>query len=204
MGFRDRLTRRKDRQGGELPQPESSVPVQPVAAPRILSLEGTSFPLFDAEAPFIQECRRSGSAALRIPFSEFWPTFGRALQGKAMTGAMRLLCMSCVVDMPNSFRFSLPGGLGSSTTIVAVGATLPGNLPAAAKAAQCPYCGSDVGILVSDNPSYGEIGEQDAKALRDLWRFRSQVWWTKNDLSEEPPTSSSRSQTLAWLRQQSR
>jgi hypothetical protein len=179
MGFLDWLFKRKSVQASKLSQPEQKFKKMD------LSLEGTLFPLFTNEAVFIKECKKTGLAALVLPFAKFWDVFGRGLRAKAMTGSVRLLCNSCVVNMADSFKFNLPGGLGTMLAgTVAVGEKLPSNLPAAAKAAKCPYCGSSNGILVFDNPNYGEVTEQDIEALRELWRFRSQLWWNSNTLKE--------------------
>ncbi len=149
---------------------------------QVLILEGTRFPLFTAEASFFDECRKSGQAALLLPFTEFWPINGRGRQAKAINKGTRLLCSSCLVDMAMSFEFSLPGGMmGMSGGMIAVGEGLPGNLFSAAKAAKCPYCGTNLGIILIDHPNYGEITEQDLAALRDLWRYRCQLWWQRNN-----------------------
>ena len=132
---------------------------------RELGLEGTRIHLFTAEAAFFKECRKSGLAALVLPFSEFWPTVRRGFRSKAITGDFRLLCSSCVVDMPEPFRTSLPG-FGSIVDV---------------KGAMCGYCGSKNGILLFDDPKSSEITEQDMLALLELWRFRCQQWWTTNE-----------------------
>ena len=192
MGFLDRLLKRKPVQADQSPQIEPK-PAPPVAVRTepaehkkyVLSFEGTRFPLFTQQAAFIEECRRSGLAALFLSFTEFWPTYGRAQQANAFQGGVRLLCSNCIVDMADSFRFSLPGGLGSILGgIVAVGDGLPSNLPEAAKSAQCPYCGSGDGILLCDGPDYGEITGQDMDALRELWRSRSTSWWSRKERPE--------------------
>ena len=92
-----------------------------------LVLEGTQFPLFAAEAPFFDECRQSGQAALITPFSEFWPVSKRGYERKATGGGTRLLCASCLAEMAMSFQMSLPGGMAVGG-MIAIGEGLPGNL----------------------------------------------------------------------------
>lgn len=150
---------------------------------RLLVLEGTQFHLFAEETVFFDKCRQSGQAALVIPFAEFWPVSGRGYEGKAIDGGTRLLCASCLINMAMSFQMSLPGGMMGGG-MIAIGEGLPSNLFVAAKAAVCPQCGSKNGILLWDHPNYGEITEQDMEALRELWHFRCQLWWSRNDRSE--------------------
>jgi hypothetical protein len=179
MQFLDWLFKRKPVQTSESSQPE------PIFPKMKLILEGTQFSLFTNEAEFINECKSTGLAALVLPFAKFWDVYGRGLRAKAMTGSARLLCNSCVVDMAESFKLNLPGGLGNIVSgTVAVGEKLPSNLFAAAKAAKCPHCGSSNGILVFDSPDYGEITEQDMEAMRELWQFRSKSWWNRNTRKE--------------------
>lgn len=83
-----------------------------------------------------------------------------------------------------SFELTLPGGGGEFLGgIVAIGEQLPSNLFASAAAAKCPYCGSEEGVLVWDHPNYGELTDHDLDAIRDLWRFRCQIWWRQKDRS---------------------
>lgn len=189
MGFLNRLLKKK---GDQAAQPSKTEPKPiPLEVPQtepqrrkkwVLSFEGTRFPIFTRETEFIEECQRSGLAALFLSFTEFWLVYGRAQQVEAIRGGIRLLCSTCLVEMADSFRINLPGGLGSILgSIIAVGAGLPSNLPEAAKAAKCPYCASADGLLLCDNPNYGNITEQDMQALRELWRFRSHFWWSQTD-----------------------
>ena len=69
-------------------------------------------------------------------------------------------------------------------SMVAIGEGLPSNLFGAAKAAQCPHCGTAGGMLLWDHPDFGEISEQDMQALRALWHARCQLWWARNNRSE--------------------
>ena len=150
---------------------------------RCLFLEGTKFPVFQTEQTFFNECRESGQAAMVLPFAQFWSVCGRGYKAKAISGGMRLLCSRCFVDMPMSFQMTLPGGMNSEN-ITAFGEGLPSNLFDSSKAAKCPYCGVDSGILLWDAPNYGEITEEDMQALRELWEFRCQLWWKQNDRTE--------------------
>jgi hypothetical protein len=152
---------------------------KPAQNRRVLRLEGTPFFLTAEQAAFLEVCRTSGQAALVTPFSGYWQASRDLYQAKLPKQGERLLCSACLIDMPMSFRFNLPGGMQSGGWI-AVGEGLPSNLPAAVKAARCPYCGSDKGILLYDYPDYGEITETDMEAMRALWRFRCELWWNRN------------------------
>lgn len=184
MGILDWLFRRKDVKGRSATKTETQRKVTAHPRNRELNLEGTRFLLFTAEAGFFDKCRQSGQAALVLPFADYWPTSSRGYQAKATGGGTRLLCGSCLVDMAMSFQMSLPGGMMGGGGMIAIGEGLPGNLFDAAKAARCPHCGSDSGILLWDHPNYGEITEHDMEALRELWHFRCQLWWSRNDRSE--------------------
>jgi hypothetical protein len=191
MGLFDWLFKRKDISMSLAAQSNagsglSETPCKQVAAParQVLNLEGTLFPLFTKEAPFFAECKTSGQAALSIPFSEYYPVSRRAYEAKAIGGGTRLLCRRCVIDMSMSFQLCLPGGGMDAGHIVAIGEGLPENLFDAAESAQCPYCGSNQGILLWDHPNYGDITDGDMEAMRALWGFRCQLWWNRNDRSE--------------------
>lgn len=147
-----------------------------------LSLEGTKFPLYTAEADFFEECRKTGQAALGLLFVNYWPTCGRIYDSKLAGVEGRLLCSTCLIDMGISFEMSLPSFMYGGNMLF-INGEQPSNLFDSAKAAKCYFCGSESGILLWDHQKYGEITEQDMEALRDLWRNRSKLWWMQNDRS---------------------
>lgn len=149
---------------------------------RTLHLEGTAFDLFSAEEAFFDRCSRSGQAALKLPFSEYWAVSGRGYQRKAIGGGTRLLCYRCFADMAMSFQMTLPGALGLSS-VLAVGEGLPANLFESAAKGVCPWCGCSDGILLWDNAPAGDVTEADLQALRELWRQRCLLWWGRTDRS---------------------
>lgn len=159
------------------PEPKRPIAERTQSPEPQLLLEGTRFPLFIDVCAFFQECRRSGQAALVITFSDFWHISSLGYQEWPTNKETRLLCASCIREMPMSFRF----GLGGWPNALISG--VPSSILSAAAAAVCPYCASRLGILLWDHPPYGEITEQDIEALRELWRFRCELWWDKNDHS---------------------
>jgi len=131
-----------------------------------LILEGTQFSVVNTEQLFFDECHNSGQAAMIFPFTEYSSVIERGYQANAFDHRTRLLCARCFVDIPMSFEMSL--------------------MERSSKAAKCPYCRSDLCILLWDCPEYGEITEQDMQALREMWRSRCQLWWRQNNLSDVP------------------
>lgn len=162
-------------------KPTAEVHRAPKSGPtlRALKLEGSVFFLTTDRPAFLEACRTRGQAALVVPFAGYWETSRALYQAQLPKQGERLLCAACLVDMPMSFRFNLPGGIQMGGW-VAIGENLPSSLPAATKAACCPYCGSDKGILLYDHPDYGAIREADMEAVRALWKFRCGLWWNQN------------------------
>ena len=159
---------------------------------RELDLEGTRFPLFTEKDAFFQECREPGQAALTTRFADYQDLLvsmvgagGGVIRGSRLIRSTRLLCASCLMDMPGSFVIGLPGGpMGAFRGAKIVVGESPSNLGSSAEAAKCPYCGSAEAILLYDRPDYGDITEKDVEALRELWRFRCQLWWQQDERSE--------------------
>lgn len=167
MGILGWLFKRKDVKTHAMPQALGQ-------RSQALSLEGTRFPLFTEETAFFEECQNSGQAALVLPFADFWEVLSRGIaRAKAINADYRLLCSSCLVDMPGSFQMSLPGG--------PTGGSISGG---ASKSVKCRSCHSKTGILLRDHPDYGDITDVDMEALRNLWQFRCQLWWRQIDRSE--------------------
>lgn len=131
---------------------------------RYLSLEGTRFPLYRLEKPFFEECRKSGQAAMVLPFIEYWAVNSRGSQANATGGGTRLLCYKCLINMSMSFQSSYWDEENAPN--------------------RCPHCGSKQAILVWDQPKYVNIALQDMEAIRELWQFRCRLWWKENDRSE--------------------
>jgi len=142
-----------------------------------LCLEGTRFPVFVKELVYFERCKTTGQAGLLFPFNEYFPVNKRGFERKAIDGRTRLLCGGCLMDMPMAFQFSLPGSPLPGGIIAFGGNPTRENVFTAAQATRCPHCGDTRGLLLWDHPNYGEITEQDMDALRQLWRFRCQVWW---------------------------
>lgn len=164
-----RLTDIKQAQAEKRPAPQNDTgsEVAETARKQVLTFEGTQFPLFTNESLFFDQCKKSNQAALNLPFAMFWNITSRGQNKfKAITGATRLLCSSCLLEMKKSFPMSLPGGFMET-----------------ANSAKCPHCSSNNGILLWDHPDYGKITEQDMEALRDLWQFGCQLWWEQNNRS---------------------
>jgi molecular chaperone DnaK len=147
-----------------------------------LMLEGSSFAIHSVREAFFAACHDHKLVAFVTAFRDFWSTLrsGRVPD----VGNMRLMCASCLKEMPTSFQWGLADSSWSSRMIV-FGEGLPSNLFEAMEKSVCPWCGSPRGVMVWDAPPSGEVTNQDLVAIRTLWRDRAQIYWQRSSNEEE-------------------